>query len=150
MRTKQSILEDYGEMEILSIRDIVQPEQKWIHFWDFMELDEKVHEFQAKMAMAIKDLDIDMMKRYRNYYTRAMVQTPDKFLGHNKELREIEFLLENPFFLAILHFALTKDIDEKERRFWSIACKKRLMERRLAIKEDLEREISESSDLLVK
>ena len=150
MRTKQSILEDYGEMEILSIRDIVQPEQKWIHFWDFMELDEKVHEFQAKMAMAIKDLDIDMMKRFRNYYTRAMVQTPDKFLGHNKELREIEFLLENPFFLAILHFALTKDMDENELRYWTIAYKKRVMDRRRGIKEGIEKELKESYGFLTK
>ncbi len=43
MRTKQSILEDYSEMEIISIKDIARPEQKYIHFWDFMELDDKVH-----------------------------------------------------------------------------------------------------------
>ena len=108
MRTKQSILEDYSEMEIISIKDIARPEQKYIHFWDFMELDDKVHEFQARIGLAMKNLKRDMMERYRNYYTTTYIHSPKKFLRHNKELQEIEYMLENPFFLAIVHFALTK------------------------------------------
>jgi hypothetical protein len=150
MKAKQSILEDYSEYELISMKDLSRPDQKYIHFWDFLELDEKVHEFQAKMVVAMRDLRRDMMETYKQYYTRAQIQSPEHFTRHAQELSEIEFMLDNPFFLAILHFALTKKIDEKELRFWSIACKKRLMERRLSIKEDLEREISESCDLLVK
>jgi hypothetical protein len=150
MKAKQSILEDYSEYEIISMKDIARPDQKYIHFWDFLELDDEVHEFQAKMVIAMRDLRRDIMETYKQYYTRAQIQSPERFTRHAEELSEIEFLLDNPFFLAIVHFALTKDIDEKELRFWSIACKKRLMERRLAIKEELEREISESSELMVK
>ena len=79
MKTKQSILEDYREMKIISMKDIIQPEQKYIHFWDFLELDEKVHEFQARMGIAIKDLKEDMIDRYKNYYTRVYIQSPEKF-----------------------------------------------------------------------
>jgi hypothetical protein len=150
MKTKQSILEDYHEMEIISMKDIIQPEQKYIHFWDFLELDEMVHEFQARMGLAIKDLKEDMMDRYRSYYTRVYIQSPEKFLRHNKELQEIEYMLENPFFLALIHSALTKEVEEKELRVWAIAYKKRLMERRLDIKQYLENEMSNSSRFLIK
>lgn len=150
MKTKQSILEDYSEMEIISMKDIMQPEQKYIHFWDFMELDDKVHDFQAKMGLALMNLKEDMMERYRNYFTTAYIHTPEKFTRHNKELQEIEYMLENPFFLAIVHFALTKEVEERELRYWSVAYKKRLMERRFAIKENIEQEIKASNGLLVK
>lgn len=132
------------------MKDIIQPEQKYIHFWDFLELDEKVHEFQARMGIAIKDLKEDMMDRYRNYYTRVYIQSPEKFLRHNKELQEIEYMLENPFFLALIHSALTKEMEEKELRVWAIAYKKRLMKRRLDIKQYLEDEMSNSSRFLIK
>lgn len=125
-------------MKLVSINDIAQPEQKYIHFWDFMELDEKVHEFQARMLIAMRELKKDIKERYRNYYTRAYVQTPDKFIRHNKELQEFEYLIGNPFFLALLHFALTKEMDEKELRYWAIVCKRLLMDRRMAIKENIE------------
>jgi hypothetical protein len=150
MKTKQSILEDYHEMEIISMKDIIQPEQKYIHFWDFLELDEKVHELQARMGIAIKDLKEDMMDRYRNYYTRVYIQSPEKFLKHNKELQEIEYMLENPFFLALIHSALTKEVEEKELRVWAIAYKKRLMEKRMDIKQYLDDEMSNSSRFLIK
>lgn len=150
MRTKQSILEDYSEIELITMKDITEPGQKYIHFWDFMELDEKVYEFQAKMGSAIADLREEMNERYKDYYTTVYVQSPDKFIRHNKELHEIEFMLENPFFLAILHFALIKDIDEKKLRFLSLNCKKRLMERRRGIKEDISRELVRQNELLVR
>lgn len=137
-------------MELISIRDIAEPEQKYIHFWDFMDLDEKVHEFQARMGLAIKNLKEDMSERYKNYYTRVYIQSPEKFIKHNKEMQEIEYLLENPFFLAIIHFALSKQMDEKELRYWAIRYKKRLMERRIALKENLEEEMSASSRFLVR
>lgn len=150
MKTKQSILEDYGEMEIISMKDITLPEQKYIHFWDFLELNDEVHEFQARMGMAIKDLKEDMMERYRNYYTRAYIQSPERFLKHNKELQEIEYMLENPFFLALINSALTKAVEEKELRIWAIDYKKRLMRRRLDIKRYLENEIGKNNRLLIK
>ena len=137
-------------MEMISAKDIVSPQQKYIHFWDFMELSEKVHEFQAKMGLAINDLKKDMKERYKNFYTTTYLQNPEKFLKHNKELAEIEYLMENPFFLAILHSALTKEFDEKELRFWAFNFKKRLMERRLNIKENLEEEIKATSGFLVR
>lgn len=150
MITKQSILEDYSEMEIISMRDITQPEQKYIHFWDFIDLDNKVHEFQARMGMAIRDLKKDMRQRYKDYYTRALIQSPENFLKHNRELQEIEYLLENPFFMAILHFALTKKLDERELRYWTIAYKKRLMEHRMDLKKNLDDEIKASNGILVR
>ncbi|UCE37254.1 MAG: hypothetical protein JSW00_17545 [Thermoplasmata archaeon] len=150
MAKKQSILEDFGEVTQISIKDIAGPSQKYIHFWDFMELDDKVHEFQAKMEIAMRDLKEDMRKRYKNYFTRAYIQSPDKFLRHARELQEIEYMLDNPFFLAILHFALTKDVDERELRLWAITSKKRLMDKRHDIKENLEQEIKARNELLVK
>jgi len=59
-------------------------------------------------------------------------------------------MLENPFFLAIVHFALTKEVEEKELRYWAVAYKKRLMEKRFAIKENIEQEIKASNGLLVR
>lgn len=150
MRTRQSILEDYSEYELISMKDISRPHQKYIHFWDFLELDDRVHEFQARMVVAMRDMRRDMMETYRQYYTTAQIQSPEQFTRHNRELAEIEFMLENPFFLSIVHFSLTKNIDEKELRFWTIACKKRLMERRSAIKEELEADIVRSSGFLVR
>lgn len=150
MRTKQSILEDYSEMDIISMRDITHPEQKYIHFWDFMELNDKVHEFQARMGIAMRDLKKEMRQMYKNYYTRAIIQSPEKFLKHNRELQEIEYLMENPFFMAIIHFALTKNVDEGELRYWTIAYKKRLMEYRMDLKKKLEDEIKTSNGILVR
>lgn len=150
MRTKQSILEEYSEMEHITVKDIKMPQQKYIHFWDFMELSEKVHEFQARMGLAINDLKRDMKERYRNFYTTTYLQSPDKFIRHNKELAEIEYMLENPFFLAILHSTLTKEVDDKELRFWAFTFKKRLMERRLHIKENLQEEIEATSEFLIR
>lgn len=150
MRTKQSILEDYSEYELISMKDISRPDQKYIHFWDFLELDDRVHEFQARMAVAMRELRRDMMDAYRQYYTTAQIQSPEQFARHGRELAEIEFMMENPFFLAIVHFALTKSVDDRELRFWTIACKKRLMERRRAIKEGLEQDISDGSRFLVR
>ncbi|UCF07569.1 MAG: hypothetical protein JSW28_07960 [Thermoplasmata archaeon] len=150
MKGRQSILEDYGEVPSISVKDIARPDQKYIHFWDFMELDERVHEFQAKMALAMKDLKKDMTESYKSHYTRALIQSPDQFSRHSRELGEIEYMLENPFFLAILHFALTKKMDERELRDWSITCKKRLMERRHALKEHMERDMKESESFLVR
>ena len=73
------------------MRDITHPEQKYIHFWDFMELNDKVHEFQARMGIAMRDLKKEMRQMYKNYYTRAIIQSPEKFLKHNRELQEIEY-----------------------------------------------------------
>jgi hypothetical protein len=115
-----------------------------------MELSEKVHEFQARMGLAINDLRKDMKERYRNFYTTTYLQSPDKFVRHNRELAEIEYMLENPFFLAILHSTLTKEVDEKELRLWAFTYKKRLMERRLHIKEDLQEEIEATSEFLIR
>jgi hypothetical protein len=150
MKIKQSILEDYSEIENITARDISHPHQKYIHFWDFMDLDDSVYEFQAKMGSAINDLKDDMQKRYRSYYTHTMIQTPEKFTRHNQELQEIEYLLENPFFLALVHSALTKSIDETKLRTLSISYKKKLMEKRMSIKEDLEKDIKKGNDLLIR
>jgi hypothetical protein len=59
-------------------------------------------------------------------------------------------MLENPFFLALIHSALTKEVEEKELRVWAIAYKKRLMEKRMDIKQYLEDEMSNSSRFLIK
>ncbi len=150
MRTKQSILEDYSEMDNISIKDLTWSEQKYIHFWDFMDLDDAVHEFSARMIIAVRNLKNDIGQRYREYYTRTMVQSPERFIRHNRELQEIEYMLENPFFLALLHFALTNDIDEGELRYLTLACKKRLMENRRGIKDTIEREIAQSNRYLVR
>ncbi len=150
MRTKQSILEDYSEMDIISIKDLTRPEQKYIHFWDFMDLDDVVYEFSARMIIAARNLKDDIGQRYRDYYTRTMVQSPDRFIRHNRELQEIEYMLENPFFLALVHFALTNDMDEGELRYWTLASKKRIMENRRGIKDTIEREIAQSNRYLVR
>ena len=150
MRTKQSILEDYSEIDIISMKDIARPEQKYIHFWDFIELDEKVHEFQARMIIAVRNIKNDMTERYRDYYTSTYVQSPDKFLRHNRELQDIEYMLENPFFLALLNSALTNEMDERELRDWTTACKKRLMENRRGIMDSMEREIKENNRFLIR
>lgn len=150
MKTKQSILEDYDEIQDISMKDIAQPTQKYIHFWDFMDLDFKVHEFQARMGMALVDLKKDIQKKYKGYYTNAIIQTPEKFTRHNKELHEIEFLLENPFFLALVHFALIKEIDDMILRHTALSFKKRLMEKRKDIKKTLEDDLLLSNELLIK
>ena len=150
MKIKQSILEDYSEIANITAKDIMHPDQKYIHFWDFMELEDSVHEFQAKMGLAINDLKTDMHERYKSYYTHAMIQTPEKFTRHNKELQEIEYLLENPFFLAILHSALTKEVEDSKLRYLAISYKKRLMEKRMNIKKDIEKDLIAGSDLLIK
>ena len=150
MKTKQSILEEYGEITQISAKDLVGPAQKYIHFWDFMELDASVHEFQARMGLAIEDLKKDMKKRYHSYYTHAVIQTPEKFARHNRELQEIEYLLENPFFLAIVHSALTREIEDTKLRFLSISYKKRLMERRMCIKESMEKDLFSYNEILIK
>lgn len=150
MKNKQSILEDFSEMELVSVKDITRPDQKYIHFWDFMDLDEKVHEFQARMGFALRDLKKNMMERYKNYYTQAYVQSPERFIRHNRELQEIEYLLENPFFLAVLHFTLTEDMDDRQLRYQAITYKKRLMDRRRGLKESLQNEIKESTQFLVR
>ncbi|UCE74418.1 MAG: hypothetical protein JSV56_01590 [Methanomassiliicoccales archaeon] len=150
MKTKQSILEDYSEILKISVKDIAGPDQKYIHFWDFIDLDDRVHQFQARMGLAIKDLKKDMRERYKNYYTRTYIQTPDEFLLHNKELQEIEYMLGNPFFLAILQSTLTKEVDEHKLRYSALEYKKRLMEKRMDIKEELEEEIKAKSDFLVR
>ncbi len=150
MKRKQSILEDYSDIKLVSIKDIATPQQKYIHFWDFIELDEKVHEFQAKMGIAIGSLRKDMKERYKEYYTNVQIQSPEQFARHNRELAEIEYMLENPFFLAILHSALTKEVDDKELRHLAFIWKKRLMEKRADIKESLEREIKKTSEILVR
>lgn len=150
MKIKQSILEDYSEIANITTKDISTTHQKYIHFWDFVDLDDSVHEFQAKMGLAISDIKDDMRKRYKSYYTHAMIQTPDKFTRHNKELQEIEYLLENPFFLALLQSAFTKSLDETRLRYMAISYKKKLMEKRMSIKEDLEKDIRSGKDLLVK
>lgn len=150
MKTKQSILEDYDEIPLISMKDIAQPSQKYIHFWDFMDLDFKVHEFQARLGIAIIDLKKDMQKRYKGYYTNAIIQTPEKFTLHNKELQEIEYLLENPFFLALVHFALTKEIDDLKMHHLALSFKKRLMEKRMDIKKTLEDDLLVSNELLIK
>ncbi len=150
MKTKQSILEDYDEIQLISMKDIAQPTQKYIHFWDFMDLDFKVHEFQARLGIAIIDLKKDMQKRYKGYYTNAIIQTPEKFTLHNKELQEIEYLLENPFFLALVHFALTKEIDDLKMHHLALSFRKRLMEKRMDIKKTLEDDLLVSNELLIK
>ncbi len=150
MKAKQSILEDYDEIQHITMKDIAQPTQKYIHFWDFMDLDFKVHEFQARLGIAIIDLKKDMQKRYKGYYTNAIIQTPEKFTRHNKELQEIEYLLENPFFLALVHFALTKEIDDLKMHHLALSFKKRLMEKRMDIKKTLEDDLLVGNELLIK
>jgi hypothetical protein len=150
MKTKQSILEDYSEIKQVSINDITTSQQKYIHFWDFIELDNKVHEFQARMEIAISNLRKDMKERYKEYYTNVLIQSPEQFTRHNRELGEIEFMLENPFYLAILDSALKKEVDEKELRHLAINWKKRLMEKRFDIKESLEQELKRTSEILVR
>jgi hypothetical protein len=150
MKRKQSILEDFGDIPNLSMKDITLPSQKYIHFWDFMELDFKVHELQAKIGLALADLKKDMQDRYRDYYTHTMIQTPDKFTRHNRELQEIEYLLENPFFLALLHFALTKDLDITKLHHEALTFKKRLMEKRMDMKLTLEKDVLSNNELLIK
>jgi hypothetical protein len=150
MKKKQAILEDFGEIANITAKDILGPAQKYIHFWDFMEIDGSVHEFQAKMGLAIEDLKKDMKMRYQSYYTHAVIQTPENFIRHNRELQEIEYLLENPFFLAIVHSALTKNVDDSKLRLLTISYKKRLMERRLSIKETMEKDLSAYNELLIK
>jgi hypothetical protein len=150
MRIKQSILEDFQQPESPWLKDMALPAQKYIHFWDFMELDFAVHEFQAKMGMAIKNLKVDMSKRYKDHYTRALIQTPDKFIAHNRELMEMEYMLENPFFLAVLHFALTKDIDDANLHGHAIEYKNRLLERRFHIQENLREDIKAKNEFVIK
>lgn len=150
MRTKQSILEDFQQTDFPWLSDMALPAQKYIHFWDFLELDFAVHEFQAKMGMAIKNLKEDMSKRYKDHYTRALIQTPDKFIAHNKELMDMEYMLENPFFLAVLHFALTKDIDDAKLHGQAIEYKNRLLERRFHIQEDLREDIKAKNEFVIK
>jgi hypothetical protein len=150
MKTKQSILEDYSEMELITMKDLAEPEQKYIHFWDFMDLDEKVHEFQARMGTAIAELKEEMNQKYKDYYTRVYVQSPDKFIRHNRELLEIEYMLENPFFLAIIHFALIKEMDDRELRYLALTHKKKLMEKRMGIKDNIYRDIEKRSELLIR
>lgn len=150
MKTKQAILEDYGEIANITAKDILGPAQKYIHFWDFMEIDGSVHEFQARMGLAIEDLKEDMKRRFQTYYTHAVIQTPDKFARHNRELQEIEYLLENPFFMAIVHSALTKEVEETKLRFLAISYKKRLMERRMSMKETMEKDLLTYNELLIK
>lgn len=150
MKMKQAILEDYGEIAEITTKDIVGPAQKYIHFWDFIDIDYSVHQFQAKMGLAIDDLKKDMQNRFRSYYTHAAIQTPENFARHNRELQEIGFLLENPFFLAIVHSALTKKVDDSKLRVLAISYKKRLMERRLCIKEGMEKDLLASNELLIK
>ena len=145
MRTKQSILEEYDGIPDISVKDIMQPAQKFIHFWDFINLDDRVFELSAQMACAIEDLKKDLGKRYRDYYTHVMLQTPERFTRHNRELLEIEFMLENPLFLAILHFALTKD-NKEQLRHLAVLHKKRLMEKRMDIKNALQRELAANLD----
>jgi hypothetical protein len=150
MKAKQSILEDYGEFPNITVKDIIRPDQKYIHFWDFLDLDDSVFEFSARMGYAISDMKKNMKKRYLDYYTNAQIQTPEKFTKHAGELQEIEFMLENPFFLAILHFALTKELSREHLHRMAISYKKRLMERRMGMKETLEKDILYGSDLLIK
>jgi hypothetical protein len=150
MKTKQSILEDYDEIQHITMKDIAKPSQKYIHFWDFMDLDFKVHEFQARLGMAIIDLKKDMQERYKGYYTNAIIQTPEKFVRHNKELLEIEYFLENPFFLALIHFALTKEVDDMKLHHKALSFKKRLMEKRMDLKKTLEDDLLVSNKLLIK
>jgi hypothetical protein len=150
MKTKQAILEDYGEIAVITAKDILGPAQKYIHFWDFLEIDSSVHRFQAKMGLAIEDLKKDMQRRYQEYYTHAMIQTPEKFARHNRELQEIEYLLENPFFLAIVHSALTKEVDDSKLRLLAISYRKRLMERRMSIKDAMEKDLQTYNELLIK
>ncbi len=150
MRLKQSIIEDYFEADNTMFRDIPEPVQKYIHFWDFVKLDFAVHEFQAKMEIAIRTLKKDISERYKDHFTRTLIQTPDKFISHNRDLMEIEYMLENPFFLAVLHFALTKKIDEKKLRVQAVECKRRLSEKRQYLRENLRKEISSQSDFLIK
>jgi hypothetical protein len=150
MRTKQSILEDFQQPDYPWINDMALPAQKYIHFWDFLELDIAVHEFQAKMGMAIKNLKEDMSKRYKDHYTRALIQTPDKFIVHNRELMDMEYMLENPFFLAVLHFALTKDIDDAMLHRQAIEYKNRLLERRFHLQEELKEDIKVKNEFVIK
>ena len=150
MRTKQSILEDFQQTDYPWLKDMALPAQKYIHFWDFLELDFAVHEFQAKMGMAIKNLKEDMSKRYKDHYTRALIQTPDKFIAHNRELMEMEYMLENPFFLAVLHFALTKDIDDTILHGKAIEYKNRLLERRFHIQESLREDIRAKNEFVIR
>jgi hypothetical protein len=150
MRMKQSILEDYSEMKIISVKDIIRPEQKYIHFWDFLDLDDSVHELQAKLGIALRDLKRDISARYREYYTNVYVQTPEKFVSHGKELQDIEYMIESPLFLAILHFAMTKEIDNNDIRYWSLYFKRRLMARRSQIKRNIEMDLIEREKLLIR
>jgi hypothetical protein len=150
MKRKQAILEDFGEIPNLSMKDIAHPSQKYIHFWDFMELDFKVHELQARICFAIDDLKMDIQKKYKDYYTHTMIQTPEKFVRHNRELQDIEYLLENPFFLALLHFALTKNVGDTKLHHEALSFKRRLMEKRIDIKNTLEKDVLANNEFLVK
>jgi hypothetical protein len=102
------------------------------------------------MGMAIKNLKEDMSKRYKDHYTRALIQTPDKFIVHNRELMDMEYMLENPFFLAVLHFALTKDIDDAMLHQQAIEYKNRLLERRFHLQEDLRNDIKTKNEFVIK
>jgi hypothetical protein len=102
------------------------------------------------MGLAIKNLKENMSKKYKDHYTRALIQTPDKFIAHNRELMEMEYMLENPFFLAVLHFALTKDIDDTKLHGQAIEYKNRLLERRYHLHENLKEDIKSKNQFIIK
>ena len=113
-------------------------QQKYIHYWDFMEHDPEAEDLQARIYLAVKGLKSELRTRYQEYYTKCFLETPDKFVRHNQDLADLEYLVNEPLFLCALQVALDTDMDSEDVRRASLELRERLELRRRLIKKDSE------------
>ena len=135
---KQSVLDDYGKVTMPELADLGEMQQKYIHYWDFMDHDKEAEELQARIYLAVRNLKSELQVRYQEYYTHCFLDTPDKFVRHNQDLADLEYLVNEPLFLCAIQLALDKGLDPVDIRKAGLELRERLELRRRLIKKDAE------------
>jgi hypothetical protein len=136
---KQSVLDDYWKITMPELADLAEMQQKYIHYWDFMDHDKEAEDLQARIYLAVKNLKSELQVRYQEHYTNCFLDTPDKFVRHNQDLADLEYLVNEPLFLCALQLALDKELDPADIRKAGLELRERLELRRRLIKKDAEK-----------
>jgi len=140
MVRKQSIIDDFTEPE-LSLDSLELIPQKYIHYWDFMSIDPQVFTVQAKLLNGLSEMRTELNKTYREYFTNAKLQLPDDFLSHHQQLLDLEYLIKEPIFAALLQLTQTKEPDGKKISSLEKDIEDNLKQRRMQILKGSKNEI---------